>query len=252
MKENPDDIPTDEYSIEDDNPPRRTPDPNDESPLNDSYSLEEDDEDDCVYGNEGEEDQNAGQTEEQPKKLPSHKKAWRRMLYLLFNPIEGWKKIRRADMNAEDVARECFYPLTAIAAVSCYLECLWNSNVGLKQATVDAVNVFVAFFFGNFLVLMLIKLLYPKEEKRIADTDFGKQYVMYNLSTLALFYILYRCFQMIGPVLVFLPIWTIYLALRGTRFFKLPQENSNLLKTLMCIFIIAAPIAVYWVMDFII
>ncbi|MDE5663184.1 MAG: hypothetical protein K2I37_04035 [Muribaculaceae bacterium] len=232
------------------------------SDSTDSYSLEDDEEadysksDNYRHGLPHREENGYDETheeapEEEAPTVATHRAApaWRLLIGMMINPVEGWKKIRRARRSVEEMARDCFYPLIALAALSCFLECLWHSDYTLHMAVINAIIVFVAFFFGNFFVLLLIRWLFPKEISGIAGTDFGKKYVMYLLSTLALFYIAYRCLPMIGPVLVFLPLWTIYLSLRGARFFMLPEEKANLLKTLLCIFIVGAPIIVYWIMD---
>lgn len=212
----------------------------------DSYSLEDDDPE-LPEDNANTEDEE-GEREVNAKRL-NHTAAWKLMLRMMVNPVEGWKNIRRASASVEDVAKECFYPITGAAALSCFVECLWKNSIGLNLATINALKIFVAFFFGNYLILLLISWLFPREQKEIADSDFCKKFVMYNLSTLALFCILYNCLPMIGPILVFLPIWTIYLVLRGSRFFMFPTDKASLLRTLLCIFIIGTPIAVYWTFD---
>lgn len=196
-----------------------------------------------------EEEEGTYSLEDEEPEDPPHPAAWKLMLRMMFNPVEGWKNIRRANTSVDDVAKECFYPMTGLAALSCFAECFWRKNIGMNLATINALKTFVAFFFGNYLVLLLIKWLFPADVKDSADSDFGKKYVMYNMSTLALFYILYNILPMVAPVLVFLPIWTIYLVLRGSRFFMFPVEKASLLRTLLCIFIISVPVAVYWTFD---
>lgn len=214
--------------------------------------VEEDD--DEVYSIEEEED--IAQEEEteaesgKKKKRPPHPSAWRLLFGMMTNPVEGWKNIRRASTTVDDIANECFYPLLGTAAVSNYVECIWKAGINLDQATVNAIKTIVAFFFGYFLVMLMIRTAFPKSHKKeVVDSDYGKKYVMFNIATLAVFDILYNCLPMIGPVLVFLPLWTVYLVLRGARFFMLPMAKASLLKTLLCVFIVGSPIAVYWILD---
>lgn len=217
----------------------------------DSYSIEDDDEGEGEEEHESEyisDDDSDTPPEAEAESASGQIPAWRQMLGIMINPVEGWKSIRRSRRPVENVAKDCFYPLIAMAAASCYLECFWNKKVSINQATIEAITVFTAFFFGNFMVLMLIKFFFPSALREIADSDYCKTYVMYNLSTLALFFIAYEAFPMVKPVLEFLPLWTIYLTLRGARFFLFPKEKQSLLNTLLCIFVLGAPIIVYWVM----
>lgn len=245
-----------------------------EMPLNtpEGYSLEEDDDDDenelklskkGRQGNhnfdEGEEDYDDEEEDEEEdneeygnggenggeKSYPTI----RLLFEMMINPIEGWKKIRRTKSTPEETARGCFYPILAIAAASCFMECIYNSATTLSMAMIEAVKIFVSLFFGNFLALTFVKMLMPKDQKKIADTVFGKKYMMYLLSTLGLFWTLFELLPMIGPVLSFTPLWTIYLAMRGARFFRFPEEKSSMLTAVMCGIVVAAPYVVFWVFD---
>lgn len=233
----------DEYSIEDDE---------DKIDLNkgmnaDGYDDADDDETEEIAYDDEEDDEDENDEDDSPRKRS--RAPFMMMLGMMFNPVEGWKTIRRSGMTAEHMAGGCFYPMLAIAAASCFIECLYDSSVTLSMAMVEAVKIFVALFFGNFLALMLVTLVMPRDYKKIADTSYGKQYMMYLLSTLALFWTLYQCLPMIGPVLSFLPLWTIYLAIRGARFFRFPSEKSNLLITCLCLALFAAPVAIYQIFD---
>lgn len=245
-----------------------------EMPLNtpEGYSLEEDDDDDenelklskkGRQGNhnfdEGDEDHDDEEEDEEGdneeygdrgengggKSYPTI----RLLFEMMINPIEGWKKIRRTKSTPEETARVCFYPILAIAAASCFMECIYNSATTLSMAMIEAVKIFVSLFFGNFLALTFVKMLMPKDQKKIADTVFGKKYMMYLLSTLGLFWTLFELLPMIGPVLSFTPLWTIYLAMRGARFFRFPEEKSSMLTAVMCGIVVAAPYVVFWVFD---
>lgn len=245
-----------------------------EMPLNtpEGYSLEEDDDDDenelklskkGRQGNhnfdEGDEDHDDEEEDEEGdneeygdrgengggKSYPTI----RLLFEMMINPIEGWKKIRRTKSTPEETARGCFYPILAIAAASCFMECIYNSATTLSMAMIEAVKIFVSLFFGNFLALTFVKMLMPKDQKKIADTVFGKKYMMYLLSTLGLFWTLFELLPMIGPVLSFTPLWTIYLAMRGARFFRFPEEKSSMLTAVMCGIVVAAPYVVFWVFD---
>lgn len=195
------------------------------------------------------EDEDGDEDEEDSEKEKKRHSPFLLMLEMMINPVNGWKRFRRAGFTTEKVAAGCFFPLVGIAACSCFIECIYDSSVTLSAAMVDAVKIFAAFFFGNFVVLMAFRLFMPAKYKDVPDKPFGKQYVMLMLSTLALFWTLYECLPMIGPVLFFLPLWTIYLAMRGVRFFRFPEEKKSLLTTLICISLIVAPFGVYYIFD---
>lgn len=167
------------------------------------------------------------------------------LLYMMTNPVEGWKRIRRADLSPEDTAAKCFYPLTAMASLSVFAELLYGTLTGFTSALIKALLVFISFFFGYFLVKIMTKIFTPKSCHKATESDFGKEYIMYLLSTLTIFYTVGSLLPMIDSLLVFLPLWTIYLATKGIRFFKFSDSHTTLITVLLCCYIILAPVAIY-------
>lgn len=204
----------------------------------DSYSIE-DDEPDGSHS-DGSHSGPEGETEKPKRPNPILL-----LLSMMVNPVDGWKQIRRARFKPEEIASRCFYPLTAVAAVSEFIGLIYGNDHEINTVLVEALTVFIAFFFGYFLVQLLEKIILPKECRDAADSDFGKSFVMLMLSTLALFYTLSNAAPMLEAVWVFLPLWTIYLASKGVKYFKFPDHRSTMLTVLMCSIIILAPIAVY-------
>ncbi len=221
------------------------------------YNLEDEDEDEDNHEYSEDEGEDNGDPESEDDNDDEYGDDVKRpnpvrlLFDMMLNPVEGWKHIRRAKLTNDEVFRKCFLPLIGISAVSCLLKSLYHASVTLASSVIAGVKIFVALFLGNFLTLLFVKLMMPGRFKTITDSDFGKQFVMYLLSTLAIFYTLYQCLPMVGPALTFLPLWTIYLAMRGCRFFHFESEKYNLFTTLICIAVLFGPLSVYWIFDFI-
>ncbi len=169
------------------------------------------------------------------------------LLSMMINPVEGWKNIRRAHLKPEEVASKCFYPLVALASMSEFMAYVYTVPEGISTVLIQALNVFISFFFGYFIVLLLERTLLPANCREKAASEYGKEFVMYLLSTLTLFYTLSNFVPMLEAVWVFLPLWTIYLASKGIRFFKFPDYRITLITVLICAFIILSPIGLYMV-----
>ena len=165
---------------------------------------------------------------------------------IMFNPIEGWKKLRRSKISLEALQSGCFYPLLALLAVSKFAEFFYSVNVSLTQVVSQAVIAFVSFFFGFFCVQMLLGWLLPNDMVEKVEDKFGKEYTVVGLSTLALFAIVTNLFPMIWPILIFLPIWTLYILFKGVRFFKFLINQEMKFYILSCIAIIGVPMLIDW------
>lgn len=173
------------------------------------------------------------------------------MFRTLLTPVDGWKALKRVHFSPDKFASACFYPLTALASVSQFAELLYGADTPLSTLIVSALRVFMSFFLGYFLILLVGKVLI-KGSKSVFDSEFGKIFVMDSLSSLAVFYSLILFLPMLEPVLVFLPLWTIYAICRGVRFLRLPSDSVTIATCLLSLIIIGMPLVVGWLFSLVI
>lgn len=170
------------------------------------------------------------------------------LLGIMFNPIQGWKKLRRIKLNVETLQSGCFYPLLALLALSKFAIYFYSPGISLSSVITDSVIIFVSYFFGYFCILMTLRVFLSKELFANFESDFGKEYIIIGLSTLALFSIFTELLPMLWPILIFLPLWTIYLLYKGSRFFKLSESHVLRFMVLTCGSIIGMPILINWLL----
>lgn len=203
----------------------------DQSPLNyAAYDHEEDEKEEKV---------------EEPT-LESKKSSFGLLLKIMFNPVEGWKTLRRSGITVEGLQGGCFYPLLALLAVSNFAEFFYKVNVNLSEVVSDAIVSFVAFFFGYFCMQMVLSWVLPKDMAQKFEGDFGKKYSIISLSTLALFSIIINLLPMLWPILIFLPIWTLYIMFKATRFFHFEPNQEMKFFVLSGSIAIGLPILIEW------
>lgn len=169
------------------------------------------------------------------------------LLKTMFNPVEGWKAIRRHRITPEEAQKECFYPLLAVYAISKFAILAYSAKANLSEVVVDAVTSFVSFFFGYFLIVMTLRHVLAKSVAEEFDKDFGKTLVVISLSSLCLFFILTELLPMLWAILIFLPLWTVYMICRATKFFKIPEDRHLLTLGLLNLIIIGMPSVLEWI-----
>lgn len=185
---------------------------------------------------------------EEEEQKSERKNVFGLLLKIMFNPVEGWKTLRRGKINIEKLQSGCFYPLLAILAISKFSEYIYSVNVNLKQVITDSVVSFVSFFFSYFCVPMALAWFLPKATKEKMDETYMKGYILVALSTLVLFSIVTNLLPMLWPILIFLPIWTLYLMFKGVRFFKFPQNLELRFYIVSGAAVIGMPLVIDWVL----
>ncbi|MDE6230944.1 MAG: hypothetical protein K2M37_04930 [Muribaculaceae bacterium] len=165
----------------------------------------------------------------------------------MFTPVEGWKALRRAAIPADDFASRCFYPLLAIAACSKIADRFYEANISFVDTFVEMLISFLSLFFGYFSAGIIASIALPGTLKGTMKTWVGKDFLMLAISTLAIFFTVFNLLPMIGPALVFLPIWTVYIIFRGVRILRVPADKEALTVVLLATLAIGMPILWNWV-----
>lgn len=168
---------------------------------------------------------------------------------VLFNPVEGWKVVRRSKISLDSLQSGCFYPLLAILALSKFAEFIYSVNVSLSHVVTQAVIAFVSFFFAYFCIPMVMVWVLPKDLASSFEEKFGKEYTVISLSSLVLFSIVTNLLPMLWAVLIFLPIWTLYIMFKGVRFFKFPEEKEMKFFFIIGVSVICLPLLIEWAIN---
>ena len=227
------------YNYEDEEPIYSFPDDDngdssDEEPL---YDYDEDENEDDDDDDEDDDDQKE-----------KHPSAFGILIKTLLTPVEGWKALKRAKFTTEHFANHCFIPSVCLATFSQIIKVFYEANLTFTEIFLDSLCTFLVYFFGYFSIIFIGSFALPRLSRPLVRKDIGKQFVMLNLSTLALFSTLIQIVPMLDPVLVFLPIWTIYLIYKGIRVIRVPADVENSTTGILTLLILGLPIFWNWIL----
>lgn len=208
--------------------------------------------DPCCSSYEVEDEYDSPQTEEYEINTTENKSSCIGLfIKTMTHPVEGWKEIRRSHYSVEQWGSGCFYPLSALCAVSAFAERLYNPNAALEEMLKSGVSNFVAYFFGYFIITLIVGSAFGGKGGEGLSSRFGRVFVMVSLSSMALFTSACNFLPMLEPVLVFLPLWTTYIIYKGCKFLRIEDRNKALTMILMSFLIIGMPVGLMWVFSYI-
>lgn len=180
---------------------------------------------------------------------------WTIVPRIMTMPSSGWEMARHNAPSPELATVRFLLPLSLLSGFSVFLTFLYprqkgfiSEENGFTVLLVNAVIQFCSFFLGYFLALVLAKLFLPKDVRDIPSTPFGKILTMTGTATLAFFHILYEAFPMLDFILVFLPLWTIFIVFKGMDYTGVRSEKHILSVGVMCLVVVTGPTLVEWVL----
>lgn len=191
-----------------------------------------------AYGKSGDEDD---EVEDVKEAAPTDKTPLSLLLRVMFSPATGWRTLKRSRIKPERFGMGIFYPLCALASAAQFCSMIYEANQTISSLVVSAMIVFISIFFSYFTIPILAGPFLTEQVKKSLESNFGKVAIMTALSTLAAFDILFELLPPLEPVLVFLPIWTMYLLTRLTKFLGTPKEKLAMTATILCILVIGLP-----------
>lgn len=205
----------------------------------DNYNLEDDD--------------NPAWDGSQPddSEKPKHPSVFKTLLKVLTTPVEGWKEIRRFRFTPEQIQSSCFYPLTGLAALSHFFTLIYHPSTPLVSLIVTALITFTSFFLSPTCIKLVLRLITPADSIQAYEEKFGHVFFLIILSTLALFDIPYQLLPMLDPVLVFLPVWSIYVLSKGMRFLKINRKRELSQTIILSILTVGMPILLEYILSLI-
>lgn len=200
-----------------------------------SYSIEDDEEDTGVFF--------GGET------------LWRTVPQIMVTPAAGWRRVKENGPSPELATLRFLLPLSLISGASVFFTLLYPHNIELDEnqswftfLLVSAVIQFCSFFIGYYFALVLAKVFLPKADRFLPSSRYGKLLTMTGVGTLAFFHILYKAFPMLDTILVFLPLWTIFIIYKGLALADIKEEKSLLAMGVMCVAIVCAPTLIEWIL----
>lgn len=170
------------------------------------------------------------------------------MVEILLNPANGWRMLLRSGVSDEQYFFRAVAPLSLVAGLSEFAAVFYGMEGSIFTAMTTAVSVVVALIAGYFSVIALGGIFLPKATRQILRDKAGKLYTGVGISSLALFYTLYNCIPMLQPILVFLPLWTIYALFRGIKIFRFANVNEIAVIGAMSVMTISFPACWLWVL----
>lgn len=171
------------------------------------------------------------------------------MFKIMSNPMEGWKQLKRSKFSVEKLSATLFYPLIVLAGLSNLTALFYDTGNETGEIITSVIFTCITFFFGYFTAILAGGVLLCKEAKEVLRTPFGKEFIMMGVSTLALFYILFRLVPMAAPIIAFFPIWTVYAMSKGIRMLKVPKEKEAKNIAFLAILVIGSPILWDWILS---
>lgn len=168
---------------------------------------------------------------------------------LLSSSTETWKSVKRRQLSPEQIGKSIFFPLCLFAGLSEFMALIYNPDTTVYDCVVSCILIFISFFFGYFTSLPIISALLPKSERDKMNSVFAKSFVMLAMCTLVLFYTVYNLIPMLGPILAFSPLWTVYCIYKGARLFRVEDRYTLQLWIVLAVVTVGSPMIWDWLLE---
>lgn len=214
----------------------------DESSAATDNQEEDEDEDEDISMLFGANHSNTETPASKPKVIPH-------ILEILLNPVNGWKRFHTLKQKPGYVAMHSLFPVALLAGLSEFSALIFDGRESVAALFKSSLITFLAFFFGYFLIRTAADFLLPSDARKIIRTDKGRNFLLVVVTTLAFFSALPNFLPMLEPILVFLPLWTLYIIFRGMKALRIGKDKETITATILCILVIGIPLLCSRILD---
>ena len=160
------------------------------------------------------------------KERPSKNPLWL-FVKLICGPVEGWKAIRRAKLSARAFEFGCFFPWILAAGLSSIADFMHNSAATTASVLTKGITTAVAYILTYYGTAILCEIMLPQKVCKALRTSFGSIFIMAAILPLVLARIIGAWMPILVPALFFMPIYSIYLVVKGVKFLRIPTDTHN-------------------------
>lgn len=164
------------------------------------------------------------------------------IIQLVISPAKGWEDVSHAGVPAASLCREGFYPLLAVAAVSCVFRLFYDhvetSMVTvLQQAIVTFTVYFATLFFAGYVLTANLG--------RFCDVEPSEQkistFVIYCLAILVVINILANVIPIELSIVEILPAYVIFVIYKAMRYLDVKESRIGQFMFLAVFTIVVPP-----------
>ncbi len=164
-------------------------------------------------------------------------------LRVLVAPRGGWKAVRRSAIPIDRMNAGALYPLLAVVAAAAFMQLFYDTNATVSSCLISAIIVFLSFFITQFVVLPLLSLCLPFEEKSLCKKLYTRSLVSLALSIEVFFYIIYELLPLLEPMLTFFaPLILIYSVTEGVKRMRAPENLNTRIIIILSILLLGIPL----------
>lgn len=157
--------------------------------------------------------------------------------------------MKNAAYSSYFFARNLFFPLLALMAVSRFALLIYDPDETLVHCLQMAICLFVSGFAGYYSIVALARSFLPSVAREKIDSPFGKVYVMTCMSVLALAISVLELVPGLGVIFIVVPIYASYLMVKGVRFLRVPRHEEMPVAILMTLLILAVPMVIFFILE---
>lgn len=150
----------------------------------------------------------------------------KQLLQLVLSPSRGWEDIAAAHTDPTRVSAQLMMPSFVVAAASAMLSMLFDPDVTLSDAAIDAVVTFVAYFVSFAIAVQAFRTRLGKYIEGEPDKDRNLTVIVYTLTLLALSTIICNFTPISAIISYILPLLVGLVAWKSASYLQVKQDRE--------------------------
>lgn len=168
----------------------------------------------------------------------------KQLLQLVLSPSRGWEDIAAANADPTQVSAKLMMPCFVVAAASEMLSMLFDADVNLSDAAIDAVVTFVAYFVSFAIAVQAFRTRLGKYIDGEPDKDRNLIVIVYTMTLLALSTIICNFTPISAIISYILPLLVGLVAWKSAPLLQVKQDREFGFAGFVMVFLALPPVII--------
>lgn len=177
--------------------------------------------------------------------------ALKQLMMLVIAPNYGWQAVKDDHMPSHKLVSGLYLPLLAVLAASCMIQLIYNNELTLSLALVDAIVAFSAYFFTYHIANIALAYIYPSAQTDANDGQHGDDSINTMLVYLLSYLVIIRIISNLLPsdfiILHFLAFYICFIIYKGLSYIRCTERPKFTIAIITALTIIT-PAIISWLL----
>lgn len=174
------------------------------------------------------------------------------IIQLILSPTKGWEDISASLSSPDKLARDAYFPMLLVVALTEFIRIFYNDSVGFVTALELAIALFGSYFVSFYIARLIFE--YYLKQLVIGDINTTKIsiFTLYGLGMMLMIEAIENIIPTDLTLIKFLPLFVALILYKGSAYMSVKADYEIRFLCVTIATLIVVPMGIFWILKLLI